>query len=186
MSTKKCSKCGWEYPGDWPGRTCKFCHGPIEGGYCSICGEWSDKLHRGKCTKCRTEEHRAWDRMHKLRAEASYREWLLLIKHLRQPYETLTEEQWMNACKHFGGCAYCGAESIDVRSMFIPFKDGGRYCAWNIIPACEKCETAIKTIQNPFLRMDNVLYRAQHTSAQTYNLSLDKLEAITEYLKRRM
>ena len=189
MNTKTCSKCGWVYPADWPGRTCRFCHTPFVGGYCSRCGEWADRLQPGEwaCKKCITAEHRANINKHRRTADERFDEWLRKIKALPEPYKTLTEEQWMQACKHFGGCAYCGSASIDARSMFIPFKYGGRYCAWNIVPACELCETAIKATENPFIRMDSVVNRCKNGSAaKRRNQSLKTLEGIVDYLQQFM
>ena len=85
------------------------------------------------------------------RRKAVYNEWVEKVKLVPRDYPTLTEEQWMEAVKHFGGCALCGEESIDARSYFVPFKDGGRYCDWNIIPVCSKCALKTRTNYNYFL-----------------------------------
>lgn len=109
-----------------------------------------------------------------------------MIGKLPYPYQTLNEEQWMEACKHFGGCAYCGKDSIDVRSMFIKFKNGGRYCNWNIIPACEQCENALKLTDNPFIRMDQKYKRGNSTQAKKLGFNLDNLQRIVDYLQSKM
>lgn len=186
MSTKKCSKCGWEYPIDWPGRTCRFCREPFIDGICSRCGKYSEKLHRGRCQACYTEMHRDWRDKHRSNADAAYKEWMKKIESQPYPYQALTEEQWMEACRHFGGCAYCGDAEIDARSMFISFKEGGRYCAWNVIPACEKCETALKIDPNPFLRMDDRYHRGSAHSARKCGFTLENLQRIVDYLERKM
>lgn len=186
MNTKKCSKCGWEYPIDWPGRSCRFCHEPFEGGPCSHCGRIFDKLHNGVCRECETKQHRAWREGRIENAETSYKNWLKKINSLPYPSPTLTEEQWMEACKHFGGCAYCGDANIDARSMFIRFKEGGRYCAWNVVPSCERCETLRKSIYNPFIRMDQMYRRGNKEPAKKYGFSLDKLQKIVDYLQSKM
>lgn len=186
MNTKKCKKCGWEYPIDWPGRICRFCQEPFIDGPCSICGKYSEKLHNGKCTACKTIEHRAWREKRVNNADMAFADWRKRIASLPYPSPTLTEGQWMEACKHFGGCAYCGSADIDSRSMFIQFKDGGRYCAWNIIPACERCETARKRDSNPFLRMDNKYRRAAYHSAKKYGFTLENLQRIVDYLASKM
>jgi hypothetical protein len=80
-----------------------------------------------------------------------YNEWLEKIKAIPKNYPTLTEQQWMEAVKHFNSCALCGNESIDARGYFVPFNKGGRYCDWNIIPLCERCATKTKTNPNYFL-----------------------------------
>lgn len=186
MNTKKCSGCGWEFPGNWHGRTCMFCHAPILNGYCKSCGEWSEKINTkdGLCTKCRTLRHGEWRLGRINAAKITYEEWLEKIS--TQSLKTLTEAQWMEACRYFGGCAYCGNDQIDARSMFIPFKNGGRYCSWNIIPACEKCETSVKIEPNPFKRMDQRINRSQAHQAKKYNFSLDKLQRIVDYLQSNM
>lgn len=80
-----------------------------------------------------------------------YQDWLEKIRKIPKDYKTLTEEQWLQAVRHFDGCALCGAESIDTRGYFVPFELGGRYCDWNIIPMCSKCATKNKTNYNWFL-----------------------------------
>lgn len=156
------------------------------GGFCARCGEWSDNLRKGYCRKCETDMHREWTGHRIDSALDAYNNWLNMIRAIPTPYKTLTEAQWLEACKHFGGCAYCGTPEIEARSMFIPFKDGGRYCDWNIIPACERCETTYKAKQNPFLRMDNSLNRNPGNQAKKYDLSLEKLQRIVDYLQSKM
>lgn len=186
MNTKKCSKCGWIYPTEWPGRRCRFCQEPFIDGICSCCGEYSEKLHNTICRACHTKQHREWRMRRRDTAVDSLSKWLTKIAELPYPSPALTEEQWMEACKHFGGCAYCGGTDIDARSMFIQFRDGGRYCAWNIIPACERCETARKDVPNPFLRMDSSLNRSPAASARKYNFTLERLSNIVGYLQGKM
>lgn len=189
MNTRKCSKCGWVYPATWSGKVCRFCKEPMgEGGICPKCGQWSDKLNKtnNRCTKCSTEDHIIWRSNRRATSREWYAQWLDTIKKIPTPYSTLTEEQWMEVCRHFGGCAYCGSDDISSRSMFIPFKDGGRYCAWNIVPACERCETARKSTLNPFERMDHVLMRSPSSAAKVYDLTLENLEKITDYLGSKM
>lgn len=188
MNTKKCSRCGWEFPATYPGRTCKFCKGPILNGYCYECGQWSEKLRVGVwlCRECETRQHKEWRMRRRYNAENSFKDWLQKINSIPTPYKTLTEEEWLDACKHFGTCAYCGKGTIESRSMFIPFKEGGRYCVWNIVPACEQCETLRKANENPFLRMDSQLNSSKSASAIKYGFSLDKLQKITDYLGGKM
>lgn len=119
-------------------------------------------------------------------AEESFKAWKDMIASIPSKSPTLTEEQWLDACKYFGGCAYCGGSSIDARSMFIRFKDGGRYCAWNIIPACERCETSRKVIHNPFLRMDQHISKNAGCAAIKYNFTIENLQKIVEYLQSKM
>lgn len=188
MNTRKCKKCGWEYPATWSGKVCRFCHEPMEMVICASCGELVDKVNPNnyRCTKCCTRDHSEWSSVIVSKAEADFNNWLTAIKDIQQPYKTLTEEQWLDVCKHFDGCAYCGSSEIASRSMFIPFKLGGRYCAWNIIPACERCETALKLIDNPFNRMNELLHRGKVYAAIRPDQDRDRLRKITEYLRKKM
>lgn len=188
MSTRKCNKCGWEYPATWPGKTCKFCHSPMEGGQCASCGKFAEKLNKynNRCKECSTKAHRAWSQGRVDKAEIEFKDWLSTIEAIPKPHKTLTEDEWLEACRHFGGCAYCGEPEIEARSMFIPFKLGGRYCSWNIIPACERCETSVKLTDNPFKRMDNIYNRGKGRQTNKLGFTLDNLNRIVEYLKRRM
>ena len=68
-----------------------------------------------------------------------YDAWLEKVKAVPKDYPTLTEAQWLEACRHFDGCARCYSRDIDTRGFFVGAKLGGRYCDWNVIPLCEKC-----------------------------------------------
>lgn len=160
----------------------------MQGGICSRCGKFAEKLNKTnyRCRECSTTEFGSWSKTRVDNAEIALTAWLEKIQNIPTPYTTLTEDQWSEACRYFKGCAYCGTTEIEARSMFIPFKLGGRYCAWNIIPACEKCETAIKLYDNPFKRMDNVYNRSKQRQTQRLGYTIDNLYKITEYLERRM
>lgn len=188
MNTKKCSKCGWEYPISHPDRTCRFCQEPFKQVPCTSCGTPTDieKIYHGLCRACQTMQNKQWRHNRKDNADKKYEEWLEKISTIPTPYKTLTEEQWLETCKHFGGCAYCGSMDISARSLFIPFKDGGKYCVWNVIPACEKCETAVKMIKNPFNRMDQQVHRAPANQARKLGFTLDNLQTIVDYLQSKM
>ena len=123
-----------------------------------MCGEYTDNLVHGKhCVRCYRKKYsigettRQWRAHKRQESNAILNDWLGKIKLLPSSYPTLTQDQWLATCGHFNGCAYCSAESIDSRVYFIPFKLGGRYCDWNIIPACEKCAMRVKLIDNPFV-----------------------------------
>lgn len=184
MNTKTCKKCGWVYPINWPGRKCRFCQEQFDEFPCPRCGKIVNKLYSGICIECSGKHHEEWRQQKINNAETCFSNWLAMIA--KQPTKTLTEEQWMKACKHFGGCAYCGNDSIDARSLFVRFKEGGRYCAWNVIPSCERCETLRKSIHNPFLRMNSTFYRDRKDPAKKYGFSLIRLNKILEYLQSNM
>lgn len=186
MNTKKCSNCGWEYAEDWPGRTCKFCHAPMPEAICSICGNVYYNTKRPYCRDCETKQHSKWRGKIRKDTISSYDKWLSDIKSLPTPYVTLTEEQWNKVCRHFNGCAYCGEPEIASRSMFIEFAKGGRYCSWNIIPACEKCETSRVVQPNPFMRMNEQLNRSADSSTRVYGFTKENLQRIVDYLYKEM
>ena len=96
--------------------------------------------------------------------------WLELITFVKKPLITLTEAQWLNACRYFNGCAFCESEIIDTRALFIPFKNGGKYCDWNVVPQCQKCANRRILKNNPF------------TSMQNYKKDRERLERIVNYL----
>lgn len=66
-------------------------------------------------------------------------DWLYNISVASESFHTLTEEEWQEAVSHFNGCAICGADEVATRGYFIPFKNGGEYAAWNILPLCSSC-----------------------------------------------
>jgi hypothetical protein len=82
---------------------------------------------------------------------AIFEEWRAKVMKVPKSYPTLTEDQWLAAVKYFNGCALCESETVDTRWYFIPFKLGGRYCDWNIIPVCDKCATKVRVNPNYFL-----------------------------------
>lgn len=187
MNTKKCSKCGWEFPENYPGRTCKFCSGKLIGHHCVDCGVWVPgmKWPLVRCTKCETKRFAACIARRKELVASQLKEWQDIIAKVPTPYRTLTEKEWLEACSYFGGCAFCGKPQIDVRVMFIPFKSGGRYCAWNIVPSCEACATRCTPKYNPFHSMDNYL---NHGTTKYNKLGQTKahLIKIVDYLQPKL
>jgi hypothetical protein len=113
--------------------------------------------------------------------EEKYAKWLEQIT--AAPFKPLTEEQWLKACRYFGGCALCDTPEIEARGYFIQFKQGGRYTAWNILPLCELCATELKKQLNPFRRLDTQL---NNSLPVVRGISKDKLNRATEYLQERL
>ena len=153
MATKTCSKCGWVVALQDPSNYCYICGAPFDRRICSICGEpYETWAKRTVCKTCYAKVVNV-DTGKALRArrKAVYQEWLDKVKQVPADYPKLTEAQWMETVKHFGRCALCQNEEIDARGYFIPFKDGGRYCDWNVIPLCTDCATTLKTNLNWFL-----------------------------------
>ena len=206
IEQRQCTGCGWIYPATFKAPVCKFCKAPVRAikfkpvpGNCANCGAYVEDIYhnRGKlCNKCyykkvyadkkarpNFEETRNKNRMKhyyvtQANADRQYTDWLSNIKDIKM--HTLTEDEWMKACMHFGGCAFCGAASIDTRQYFIKFKEGGKYNACNIVPACDLCATDLKKNPNPFRYMDKQLnesksiYRGQNR---------ERLKRIVDYLQ---
>ena len=152
---------------------------------CCGCKKYTNKLHNGYCTACNREASRRSVARRKERINKQYEDWVASIK--GKEYHPLTEDEWLDACRHFKKCAYCNTREINTRSMFIDFKDGGRYAAWNIVPSCEECALASKVLRNPFARMNRMYSNNQaDCAAIKYNLSVSNLNKITDYLSSKM
>jgi len=166
-NTKKCEKCGWEYHITYPEPSCRFCGTRFKKGFCAGCGKYTDIRYGRYCTQCyskrqmaattREQETAKWQRWYAKQLkqqEDRFNSWLSMIARVPQPLRTLTEDEWIAACLHFGKCAVCDNESIDARAFFVAFAFGGRYAAWNVIPVCEKCATALRRRHNPFIKYE--------------------------------
>ena len=189
MNTRTCRNCGWVHPATYQKRKCKFCNAAMPyDTHCAYCGKFVAKVNKSDwlCKDCSTMYARQREKNIRIRNNKKYEEWLDEIKLIPTPYKTLTEDEWLAACKHFGGCAYCGSDDISARSMFIDFKDGGRYCSWNIIPSCERCETAWKSTNNPFIRMNSTIGRCHNSAAKKYGWNTTKLQTIVDYLHAKI
>lgn len=152
---------------------------------CGGCKQYTNKLHNGYCTECNNAASRRSVARRKERIQKQYTDWIDNIKDM--PYHPLTEEEWLEACKHFEKCAYCSTREINTRSLFIGFKEGGRYAVWNVVPSCETCALAIKYVRNPFARMDPKYSNHQaKCAAIKYKLSVANLNKITDYLSSKM
>ena len=192
--TKKCPGCGWEYPIHSTRRTCVFCKTPIPIGFCSKCGKYTDDLINSMCREC----HNAYKvecemRMYKknlANTGDAFESWLSMVKQVPKSYPTLSQEQWLEACRYFDGCAMCGNELIDTRGFFIHFADGGRYCNWNVIPLCEACANSRKTRTNPFVVMHGRLgYKSvlsTETALEHAHNNPKRLERIIAYLQPKL
>lgn len=157
-------------------------------GYCRDCKEYTPKLIRGRCTKCyqaydlnctpiEIQRQNATDsqRRRKAFSAALYDEWKERL--VGMPTRLLTPDDWLRACKHFNGCAWCGSDSIDAKTYFVPFREGGKYTATNILPACDVCATKLKKQPNAFLTMWVRQDREEGPRAST-----KQLEKIVDYL----
>lgn len=176
MNTKTCKHCGWVYPITQPGTKCKMCGTPFEIVMCSKCGKPTpvESMQPGTCMcrSCRNAVERATIN----RSNAFYREvfddWIAAINAIPRSYGTLTEQQWLDACRYFDGCAKCGSKDIDTRGFFIGAELGGRYCDWNVIPLCEKCAGSWDINLNVLLITK---YRDQREHSREYRKNLAKI-----------
>lgn len=195
MTGRTCKGCGWVYPSSFNELRCRFCGTAFTERICSSCGELKTMYYEGSllCVDCKkarlkqypdyTRDRRSKEYMAReiAKVEARYEAWIKLIT--AAPFKPITEEQWLQACRFFEGCALCDSTSIDARGYFIAFKNGGRYVAWNILPMCEKCETDLKVCLNPFRRLDP---KFNNSLAQCRGISTKKLNKAAQYLQDRL
>lgn len=192
MTNRICVGCGWVYPSSFNKPRCRFCGTVFAERICPYCGELKTpyKKHSPICRDCYNRSQREGDhgeRMLRWRAkrldtvEKKYTDWLEQIT--AAPFKPLTEEQWLQACRYFGGCALCDITEIAARGYFVQFEEGGRYTAWNILPLCEKCATELKKQPNPFRRLDTQL---NGNLPQCRGVSIKKLRRATKYLQERL
>lgn len=155
MTTKTCSNCGWVLAIQDPLTHCPICNTKFSEGICAICKKPVKYYRHNRlvCKHCYDTVTRKPDDNKRLKQRRIdvYNEWVAKVKRIPADYPRLTEAQWLAAVKHFNGCALCQSETVDTRWYFIPFKEGGRYCDWNIIPVCDKCAVKIRITPNYFL-----------------------------------
>lgn len=164
--TMTCPHCGFEYPIQMTKlHYCKYCGTALTEGTCSVCGKVTDHMSKWQpslCEDCFKVRNRKYQNdkyaRHKTRAQELYDAWIAKIKRIPPTYPRLTEKQWMEVCRYFGGCAMCGKEEVSTRHLWIPAKDGGRYCDWNVVPLCEDCMITLQKQRSrldPFIRVES-------------------------------
>lgn len=151
---------------------------------CTKCGKVVPKellaKNRITCKPCFNAFNKRVKEGTKKRLADELDEWLALVKAVPKSYPTLTEQQWMDACRFFDGCARCHSKEIDARGFFIGPAQGGRYCDWNIIPLCERCAGVWDVNRVTFMR---IMRRDQEARSHEYRESLFR---IVEYLHGRL
>lgn len=166
-------------------------------GTCAKCGEHSDDIIPSTklCRKCynkrngvyqkrvvhTTDDNQKYYRRLCKEADERFAAWTKQLNSVTT--HTLTEDEWLECCRYFGGCALCDSDQIDARGYFIRFEDGGKYNACNVIPICDKCATAIKYQSNPFRQMNPLINRNLATSR---GYSVEKLEKVADYLQSKI
>lgn len=167
MNTRTCKLCGWIYPQSHKGRYCKICGQPFEEIWCVSCNQLKPvkdfESLRVVCKKCRRPQLNRSKRAHWQRLDELFYAWLEKVRKVPKDYPTLTEEQWLVACRHFDGCARCHNKIIDTRGFLISAKLGGRYCDWNVIPLCEKCANTWDLEQSIFMNAERRDHAARST-----------------------
>ena len=185
MNTKTCEGCGWVYPITHNEPRCRFCGTYFKKRFCSSCGEYKKIIPcRAMCRDC--EDALYQNDPIEAGAIKRFTHWLNLIAAVPQPIKTLTTEEWLTTCSYFGKCALCNSGSIDARGFFIPFKLGGRYAVWNVLPLCELCANDIKVQQNPFIHYDTAVAISRNNynkAAVRNNYKNDNFIKAVGYLK---
>lgn len=188
-----CNGCGWEYPSSSTSiRKCKFCKTIMSTQWCTKCKQWLPlsefKINNGKveyqCKKCHSQKQleyyernpHMYDKnlrdhidTNRRRKEDFFSAWIDTLSKLPK-INPLTEAEWLQACKHFRGCALCDETHIEVRSLFISGKHGGKYNKVNVFPACVKCGTRLRRHRSPYASV------RIHTTDDKFNMLVDYLQ----------
>lgn len=142
MSTRTCKNCGWAYPHSFVGNKCIMCGAHFDEVFCAHCKRLLPRSAFAStylnCKECRRPLGYAAFVKQTNKLHARFDEWIAKVQQVPKDYPALTEAQWLEACRHFDGCARCHSTDIDSRGFFIGASLGGRYCDWNVIPLCEK------------------------------------------------
>ena len=201
---RTCPKCGWEFPSTYVNTKCKFCGTTFDVQICGTCKKLvptykfyrrSDGRLTRRCPDCNRKSARDWDNANKERrlarvykfydkrliaAEKKMYDWMEKLQEL--PFKVMNEDEWLETCRYFGGCAICGNEYIETRHFFIPFEEGGRYAVWNMIPLCGPCAAGLpKSIGNPFKWFDKYF-----GNAEALGLNEERKNKLVSYLYNKM
>lgn len=206
MQFRLCKHCGEDHDFAYRFSKCRKCREYLDEQKCNTCKEikLNDQFYRYKngkakgyynlrCKSCNVIRSRKFDKENpekrrviaarhyekytKLRAE-QFEDWQALTE---ERFKMLTEKQWLEACIHFEGCAICGEEHIEARDFFVPYKDGGRYTAWNVFPVCGKCALHARTNPNPFSFL-----KVGAELAIKLGLNKERADKLKAYMKQRL
>ncbi len=188
MYTKTCEKCGWVFPITYKEKKCRWCGTPFKYDICVDCGEFKAIYAKGFCKECLFARDYKYKATRKFLAKSDsvgkLAYWLNRIEAIPKPIRRLTEEEWVEACRYFGKCAICNTDEITTRAFFVPFKLGGRYAAWNVIPVCDFCATELSSKkENPFMRYNKKLVS---NNSRLKRRGLDDINNVYEYLERKL
>lgn len=176
VEMKVCPKCGFMAPVRSSAHKCKRCGTPYpneSGGRCDYCGEWKDYVNNASrmCKQCSAIAVKKVLDRHRATAEDLYNIIVDKVALKKLPFRALRDEEWIRTCIHFDGCVMCGADRIDSKMYFIPFRKGGRYTPYNMLPICDKCS--------------EYLYRSKYNEDPIgfFVRNRDKLPPIVSYLE---
>lgn len=173
-----CPTCGREYPWQVPREYCQSCKTEFTRGTCYVCRTYREDLRHGKCKDCCRDISRQCIARKRADSNNNYAGWVKKINSVPAPIHTLTEDEWLEACRYFGGCALCSKPQIETRLMYVPAHRGGKYTMYNMVPACEDCATSykqtVKARGNPFTRVYN---------CNDYKDSVARLKKVMTYLE---
>jgi hypothetical protein len=177
---RTCPKCNWVFPSTFNKKSCTFCRTELTHHQCKACEEFlpTDKYIRYKsgknkgyltnvcipCSMARDTKEKKQIRVQRFygkrreAAELLYNQW---VAKADLPFKLMTEDDWLETCRYFGGCALCGNEHIESRNFFVPFEHGGRYVTYNMFPTCGTCATHTRFVENPFIWLDHHLGTAR-------------------------
>lgn len=175
MKSRTCTGCGWVFPSSNHDTKCKFCKALFKEQYCNTCKGFKPTeefgVHNGRrksiCKSCSFKPLHALDtkewnlernrKFMSIRLKEAEAKLDALHKAAKQPFKILSEQQWLEACSYFNGCAICGHEHIETRQFILNPKHGGKYSVWNVVPMCGKCATYTVRVKNPFVWLDHHL-----------------------------
>lgn len=201
LVTRTCKGCGWVFPSSYVHIRCKFCKTLFDEQICYICKQLTPTAHCTKsndtlhcrCRPCSSKERMAIDKKYPEKAKARvvkciegkirvanerFAKWVEMSNIYTKP---MTQEEWIETCSYFEGCAICGKEHIEAREFFVPFKNGGKYAPYNMFPLCNSCLQNVKIKDNPFLWLDNML-----GTAKKIGLTDERAEKLLAYFIKQI
>jgi 5-methylcytosine-specific restriction endonuclease McrA len=86
-----------------------------------------------------------------------------------QRQRALTPWAWARVQADWGHvCVYCGKEAKQLhREHFVPVEQGGTLEAWNVVPACQKCNNA-KATRDPLEWMTDKGWLVRYVQIKNY------------------
>ncbi|MNB69350.1 hypothetical protein D3C75_158780 [compost metagenome] len=203
LSVKRCTnpECGWEYPLSYEFSKCRFCRYDLDYHKCTDCGTWKhindfymkvDGYKYPYCKKCSSvrgnafkrnnpEWTKAYDQKYaadrRAEAERIYEDWLASTQ---VPFKPMTEDEWLQACIYFNGCALCGSPHIEARHFFVLFEKGGRYAPWNMFPVCGACGYSTRRTENPFIWIQYQNHVSEERKDRLINYFVAQIEKVRD------